>query len=165
MKYLTTVNDRTYEIEVNLEGEVVVDGQPLTIDFHPVAGQPVYSLLVNGRSYEAYVNPLDDGLQVLLQGRLYPVTVEDERTKRLRESSSGQPITKGEIHVKAPRPGLVVATLVEPGRTVERGELLIILESMKMQNELKAARSGKITRLRVKAGDSVEQNQVLMTLE
>jgi biotin carboxyl carrier protein len=165
MKYLTTVNDRTFEIEVNIEGEVVVDGQPLTIDFHPVAGQPVYSLLVNGRSYEAYVNPLDDGLQVLLQGRLYPVTVEDERTKRLRESSSGQPITKGEIHVKAPMPGLVVATLVEPGHTVEKGELLIILESMKMQNELKAVRSGKISRVRVKAGDSVEQNQVLMTIE
>jgi acetyl/propionyl-CoA carboxylase alpha subunit len=165
MKYLTTVNDRTYEIEVNIEGEVVVDGQPLTIDFHPVAGQPVYSLLVNGRSYEAYVNPLDDGLQVLLQGRLYPVTVEDERTKRLRESSSGQPITKGEIHVKAPMPGLVVATLVEPGHAVEKGELLIILESMKMQNELKAVRSGMISRVRVKAGDSVEQNQVLMTIE
>jgi len=165
MKYLTTVNDRTFEIEVNIEGEVVVDGQPLTIDFHPVAGQPVYSLLVNGRSYEAYVNPLDDGLQVLLQGRLYPVTVEDERTKRLRESSSGQPITKGEIHVKAPMPGLVVATLVEPGHAVEKGELLIILESMKMQNELKAVRSGTISRVRVKAGDSVEQNQVLMTIE
>ncbi len=165
MKYLTTVNDRTFEIEVNIEGEVVVDGQPLTIDFHPVAGQPVYSLLVNGRSYEAYVNPLDDGLQVLLQGRLYPVTVEDERTKRLRESSSGQPITKGEILVKAPMPGLVVATLVEPGHAVEKGELLIILESMKMQNELKAVRSGKISRVRVKAGDSVEQNQVLMTIE
>ena len=165
MKYLTTVNDRTFEIEVNIEGEVVVDGQPLTIDFHPVAGQPVYSLLVNGRSYEAYVNPLDDGLQVLLQGRLYPVTVEDERTKRLRESSSGQPITKGEIHVKAPMPGLVVATLVEPGHAVEKGELLIILESMKMQNELKAVRSGMISRVRVKAGDSVEQNQVLMTIE
>jgi biotin carboxyl carrier protein len=165
MKYLTTVDDLTYEIEINVEGEIVVNGQPLAIDFHPVAGQPVYSLLVNGRSYEAYVNPLDDGLQVLLQGRLYPVIVEDERTKRLRESSSGQPITKGEIHVKAPMPGLVVATLVEPGHAVEKGELLIILESMKMQNELKAVRSGKITRVRVKAGDSVEQNQVLMTIE
>jgi biotin carboxyl carrier protein len=165
MKYLTTVEDQTYEIEINVEGEIVVNGQPVGIDFHPVAGQPVYSLLVNGRSYEAYVNPLDDGLQVLLQGRLYPVTVEDERTKRLRESSSGQPVTKGEIQVKAPMPGLVVATLVEAGRQVEKGELLIILESMKMQNELKSARAGKITRVRVKAGDSVEQNQILMTLE
>jgi biotin carboxyl carrier protein len=62
-------------------------------------------------------------------------------------------------------PGLVVATLVDPGRVVEKGDLLIILESMKMQNELKAPRGGTINRVRVKAGDSVEQNQVLMTLD
>ena len=165
MKYLTTVEGRTFEIEINTEGEIVIDGQPVVVDFHPVAGQPVYSLLVNGRSYEAYVHPDDEGLQVLLRGRLYPVTVEDERTKRLRESSAGQPVTKGEIHVKAPMPGLVVATLVEPGRVVEKGDLLIILESMKMQNELKSPRGGTISRVRVKAGDSVEQNQVLMTLD
>ena len=165
MKYLTTVEDQTFELEINVDGEISVNGVPVAIDFYPVAGQPVYSLLVNGRSYEAYVNLADEGLQVLLQGRLYPVTVEDERTKRLRESSSGQPVAKGEIQVKAPMPGLVVATLVEPGRAVEKGDLLIILESMKMQNELKAVRSGTITRVRVKAGDSVEQNQALMTLE
>ncbi|MCJ7514141.1 MAG: biotin/lipoyl-binding protein [Anaerolineales bacterium] len=165
MKYLTTVEGQTFEIEVNVEGELVVDGNSVVIDFRPVAGQPVYSLLVNGRSYEAYVNPVDDGLQVMLQGRLYQVTVEDERQKRLRESSAGLPVTKGEIQVNAPMPGLVVATVVEAGQPVEKGEILAILESMKMHNELKAARAGTITRVRVKAGDSVEQNQVLMTLE
>jgi biotin carboxyl carrier protein len=165
MKYLASVEGQSFEIEVNVEGEIVVNGAPLAIDLRQVAGQPVYSLIVNGRSYEAYVNPVEDGLEVLLLGRLYLINVEDERQKRLRESSSGQPVTKGELQLKAPMPGLVVTTAVAAGQQVDKGEILVILESMKMQNELKAPRAGTVTRVRVKAGDSVDQNQVLMTLE
>ena len=64
----------------------------------------------------------------------------------------------------APMPGLVVAVPVEEGQEVQKGEDLIILESMKMQNELKAPRDGTISRIRVGPGDSVDQNQVLLTL-
>jgi biotin carboxyl carrier protein len=164
MKYVAVVQGRTFEIEVNTEGEVVVDGAELAVDFRPVSG-PVYSLIVDGRSYEAYVNTLDEGMEVLMQGTYYLIKVEDERQKRLRESYAGVVTIKGEYQLKAPMPGLIVSVTVEVGQSVQQGDLLLILESMKMQNELKAPRQGVVSRVRVSAGDSVEQNQVLLTLE
>jgi biotin carboxyl carrier protein len=71
---------------------------------------------------------------------------------------------EGEYTLKAPMPGLVVSVPVLEGQTVQRGDNLIILESMKMQNELKAPREGTIGRIRIKVGDSVDQNQSLLTL-
>ncbi len=164
MKYIATVGEESFEIEIRSGGEVLLNGRVLRADFQSVADQPVYSLLLDGQSYEASINTTESGIQVLLRGQLLDVHVEDERQRRLRESSGGQVIQSGDIHLKAPMPGLVVAVPVEPGQEVKDGENLIILESMKMQNELKAPRDGVISRLRVKPGDSVENNQVLLIL-
>jgi biotin carboxyl carrier protein len=164
MKYIATIGEQQYEIEVLSDGEILFDGKQLSADFQSVADQPVYSLLLDGQSYEASIHPTDSGIQVLLRGQLIDVRVEDERQRRLRESSGGQVIQSGDIHLKAPMPGLVVTIPVEEGQEVTSGENLIILESMKMQNELKAPRDGVITRLRVKPGDNVENNQVLLVL-
>ena len=61
-------------------------------------------------------------------------------------------------------PGLVVAVLIEEGQEVKKGQVMLILESMKMQNELKAPRDGSMGRVRVKAGESVEQRQTLLSV-
>ena len=164
MKYAATLNDRTYVIEINEDHKVIVDGQEFTVDFETVAGQPVYSLIINGHSYEAYVSPAEDGWQVLMRGNLYNLRVEDEREKRLRAAAGGVTTATGEFTLKAPMPGLIVTVPVTEGQSVQKGDNLIILESMKMQNELKAPREGTITRIKIKAGDSVEQNQILLVL-
>lgn len=164
MKYIATIGEQSYEIEILSGGEILLDGKLLSADFQSVADQPVYSLLLDGKSYEASIHPTENGIQVLLQGQLVDVRVEDERQRRLRETSGGQVIQSGDIHLKAPMPGMVVAIPVEEGQQVTSGEILIILESMKMQNELKAPRDGLINRLRVKPGDNVEPNQVLLIL-
>jgi len=164
VKYITTVGGRQYTVEINDERHVTLDGVSYEIDFVPLAGQPIYSLLIGGRSYEAYISPGDGDLQVVLRGTLYPVQVEDEREKRLRAAAGGVQETRGEFHLKAPMPGLIVAVPVEEGRAVEKGDILVILESMKMQNELKSPRAGTVTRVKVKAGDAVEQNAVMVTL-
>jgi acetyl/propionyl-CoA carboxylase alpha subunit len=164
MKYIATIGDKSFEIEILSNGEIILNGEQLTADFQSVADQPIYSLLLDGQSYEASIHPTDSGIQVLLRGQLIDVRVEDERQRRLRESSGGQVIQSGDIHLKAPMPGLVVTIPVEEGQDVASGDNLIILESMKMQNELKAPRAGVISRLRVKTGDNVEQNQVLLIL-
>ncbi len=165
MKYLARVGDKAYEIEINADDEVIVDGKRLEVDFRSVFGQPVYSLILDGHSYEAYVQPSDAGLNVLLLGQQHVVAVEDERQRRLRESSGGPVATQGEFHLRSPMPGLIVAVPVAVGQQVTRGQDMIILESMKMQNELKAPRDGVVSRIRVKPGDSVEHNQSLITLE
>jgi acetyl/propionyl-CoA carboxylase alpha subunit len=165
MKYIATLDDQTFEIEINADDQITVNGERLSIDFRSVSGQPVYSLLVNGQSYEAYVQGGETGLEVLLQGHLHIVEVEDERQRKLREASSGPVIHSGEFNLKSPMPGLIVAVPIVEGQVVVKGQDLVILESMKMQNELKAPRDGKIGRVRVRPGDSVEQSQVLVTLE
>jgi biotin carboxyl carrier protein len=164
MKYIATIDDKTYEIEINEEGEIIVDGKQIVIDFQSVANQPVFSLLMNHQSYEASISPSDLGVEVLLQGRLFHVDVEDERQRRLRESSAGATLQVGEYPLKAPMPGLVIDVPVKDGQSVKKGQDLVILESMKMQNELKAPREGVINRVRVKTGDRVDQNQVLLIL-
>lgn len=164
MKYITTVEDREFAIEVLDEKRISVNGTVYNIDFESVSGQPVFSLIVDGRSYEAYVYPGEDEWQVLLHGRLYTARVEDEREKRLRAAASGGVVETGEIHLKAPMPGLVVSIPVEEGQDVKKGQVLIILESMKMQNELKSPRDGKVSRIRVKPGESVEQKQAILSI-
>jgi len=164
MKYVVNIGDREYLVEIIDERHILLDGKPYEVDFDSVSGQPVYSLLLDGQSYESYVYPSDEGLQVLLHGTLYQATVEDEREKRLRAAAGGRVAERGEFHLRAPMPGLVVAVLVNEGQAVEQGDVLVILESMKMQNELKSPRAGTLARLRVKSGDSVEQKQTLLSV-
>jgi acetyl/propionyl-CoA carboxylase alpha subunit len=165
MKYVATLAGQVFEIEINSEDQVTVNGRNQTIDFCSVSGQPVYSLIVDGESYEAYVQPTDTDLRVLLQGQLHIVHVEDERQRKLRESSVGPALSSGEFHLNAPMAGLIVAVPIVEGELVAKGQELVILESMKMQNELKAPRDATVTRVSVRVGDSVKQNQLLVTLD
>jgi biotin carboxyl carrier protein len=164
MRYITTVEGRQYLIEVIDEKHISVDGKLYEVDFESVSGQPVYSLIVDGQSHEAYAAQGDDSWQVLLRGRLYPIVVEDEREKRLRSAAGGGVAETGEFHLKAPMPGLVVAIPIEEGQEVKKGQVLLILESMKMQNELKSPRDGTVGRLRAKVGETVEQKQTLLSV-
>lgn len=164
MRYVATIRDREYLIEIVDERHLILNGVNYEIDFESVSEQTVYSLLANNRSYEALVYSSDEGWQVLLHGSQYVVQVEDERERRLRASLGGGPPEHADFHLKAPMPGLVVAVPVNEGQNVAKGEVLVILESMKMQNELKSPRAGKVTRLRVKPGDSVEQRETLLSV-
>jgi biotin carboxyl carrier protein len=165
VKYITTIDDKTYVIEINSEREITLDGKPFSIDFLPIASPSIISLLLDGRSYEAHVNPTDAGWEVFLHGQRYLVTVEDERQRRLREVSSLQAAHRETFQLKAPMPGLIVSVPIKEGEQVERGANLVVLESMKMQNELKAPRDGEVTAIRIKPGDNVDQEQVLVVLE
>ncbi|MCL5611513.1 MAG: biotin/lipoyl-binding protein [Chloroflexi bacterium] len=164
MKYVTTVASKEYTIEVIDEKHININGQIMQVDFESVSGQPVYSMLIDGRSYESYVYEGEEDWQVLLRGRQYPVKVEDERERRLKSTFGSKAEATGEFHLKAPMPGLVVAVTVEEGQQVEKGQVLAILESMKMQNELKSPRAGTIQRIKVKAGESVEIRQTMLSV-
>lgn len=164
MRYIATVEDKQFIVEIIDEKHVSVDGKVYEVDFESVSGQPVYSLIVDGKSHEGYVAQADDNWQVLLRGRLFPITVEDEREKRLRSAAGGGVAETGEFHLRAPMPGLVVAIPVEEGQSILKGQVLLILESMKMQNELKAPRDGIVGRIRVKPGETVEQKQTLLSI-
>lgn len=164
MKYSTIVNGETFAIEINQDDEIVVDGKAYAVDFVSIGESNFYSLLIDNESFEALVEEREGQWQVLMHGDLYTVDVADERAQRLAASVGSLVPEGGDLTVSAPIPGLVVAVLVEEGQQVETGDTLVILESMKMENELKAPRAGVVERVAVKAGDSVEQRQTLMVV-
>jgi len=164
MKYITTVNDQEFEVEILDERHVAVNGKVYEVDMTAMSNQPLYSLLADARSFEGYVYESDGQWQVLMGGTLYEVTVEDEQIKRLRMAGGGGGKEKGPYLLKAPMPGLVVAVPVIEGQEVQKGDVLVVLESMKMQNELKSPKAGKVEKVKVEAGQAVEQGQVMVTV-
>ena len=98
MKYVTTIGKREFIVDILDENHVVVDDMVYEVDFDSVSDQPVYSMLVDGRSYEAYVYSSEEGWQVLLHGHLFPVVVEDEREKRLRAAAEISVAERQEFH-------------------------------------------------------------------
>ena len=165
MKYITTLDGKEYLIEIIDEHHVSINGRVQEVDFESVSGQPVYSLIIDGKSYESYVYETEEGWQVLTRGRQYNLTVEDEREKRLRAAAGSGVAESGEYHMKAPMPGLVVSISVREGDKVEKGQVILILESMKMQNERKSPKAGTVGRIRVKQGETVEQRQALLSVQ
>ena len=163
MKYLTAVNGKTYEIEINQNGRVIIDGVERKFDIRSL--QPnLYSLLIDNLSFEALVEGKDNAVNVMLGGDLFEVTVEDERERRLAAAGSGFQVEQGEISVRSPMPGLIVVVQVADGDEVTAGQALVVLESMKMENQLKAPRAGKVSKVHIQAGERVEQNRLLITL-
>jgi biotin carboxyl carrier protein len=164
MKYEVTVGENTYTVEIDEQGDVMLNGEPVEVDFGGLGQSGLYSLIVNNESFEGLVESKEGLWQVLMRGVLYEVQVADERTLLLRDRSATLVPDTGEVAIKAPMPGLVVAIPVKVGDVVEAGDNLIILESMKMQNELKVPRDGVVQEIAVEPGQSVEQNKVLVTI-
>ncbi len=164
MKYVTTIGDQTYLVEVIDEHHIMLDGKPYEVDFTAIANQPVYSLLINGRSLEANAVPTGDGWQVLLHGRMFEARAEDEQAVRARAVAHAVPDAPNEWLLRAPMPGLVVSLAATLGAEVKKGAPLVILESMKMQNELRSQKDGTVKEIRIQPGQAVEQNQVLVVV-
>jgi biotin carboxyl carrier protein len=164
MKYVAEVDGLDFPVEIIDEQHVRFGEEVLEVNLAQVSDGPLYSLVVNNESFEGYVYPDEDGWQVLLLGHFYQVRVEDERERRLRTTGETLERPGAEFVLKSPMPGLVVDVLVNEGQSVEKGQTLLILESMKMQNELRAPHAGVITRLRLKSGVSVQQKQILLNI-
>jgi biotin carboxyl carrier protein len=164
MKYLAIINDTQFTIDINRDGQVIVDDEVVNIDMRQMLDTTMYSLIINGVSHDVRMNEGDGVYLTELSGKIFEVVVEDERTRRLAGLKGGPGAITGEAIIKAPMPGVVIDVLVAQGQEVEKGEIVVILESMKMQNEFKAPRSGKVHTVRVASGDKVEQGAVMLTI-
>ncbi len=163
MKYVTTINDKTFEIDILPDGKLLVNGEPRAVDFLAL-GPAFYSIIMNHLSYELVIEERGDDVEVLMHGRLYTTKVMDERAQLLAARTALLMADSGEVAIKAPMPGLVISIPVEVGQEVKSGQTIIVLESMKMQNELKTPRDGVVSGILTEPGQSVEQNKVLVTI-
>jgi biotin carboxyl carrier protein len=122
----------------------------------------VYSVLLDGRSYEARVEETPSGLVVVIDGYRFEVSVRDPR-KLARKGGGGG--GEGVQAVTAPMPGKVVRVLAAAGEDVAAGQGLVVVEAMKMQNELKSPRAGRVLSMAAREGATVTAGEVLVTIE
>ncbi len=124
------------------------------------------SLIVDGKSYDVDVEPLgNDQVSVRVLGRVLKLDTLSERQRKLKAAQVGKLGQGGSAQIKAPMPGKIIRILVSPGDEVQEGQGLIIMEAMKMENELRAPRKGVVRDLRAQIGHSVESGTLLMVME
>lgn len=165
MKYVVLVEGKSLEVEVDGD-RVTVNGQTWNAALGSIPGTPLRYLQLDGRSCTLSIESLGRGRWVLLPpGERWEVEVLDERTHHIR-SLAGAGVQQRTAEVlKAPMPGMVVRVHAKPGDQVNAGAGLVVLEAMKMENELKAHAPGVVKSVRVTAGEAVEKGQVLVEFE
>jgi biotin carboxyl carrier protein len=155
---------RTVDIEEK-EGvlRILLDGVPHQVDAIPLEDDSV-SLLLDGRSYSLEFEQRGERMGVLVRGSVFEVELLDERRLRMRRAGARLSDTGPQI-VVAPMPGKIVRVLVGPGDQVREGQGLLVVEAMKMENELRAARAGRVLEVSVVEGTAVEAGARLCVVE
>ena len=167
MKYYVTIEDRVVEMDLDDTADgwtATIEGRTYHLDLTATSGQSLFSLIVDHASHEILVEDAPGGIEVLVGGELFRCLVQDEWERRLANIQRKSAAETGETVVRAPMPGAVVSVHVAPGAAVKRGQGLVILSSMKMENEIRAPRDGTISAVHVNEGDKVDQNADLITI-
>lgn len=165
-RYHATVGGKSVDLEVEREAEklrVVLGGKVHEIDAHKLPDGAI-SLLIDGRAFSAEFEEKGDRVSVLLRHSVFQVEVLDERRLRMR-AATGRLTTAGPQVVLAPMPGKVVRVLVKAGDDVKEGQGLVVVEAMKMENELKAVKAGRVKEVSVVEGIAVEGGARLCVVE
>ena len=165
MRYHVSVGGRTVVVE--LDGpRMLVDGAAHSAELRLMEDTPLRVLLLDGRPGVFAIESAGRGAWVLeSEGERYEVEVLDERTAHIRSIVGNSGSKPGPAVLKAPMPGLVLRVPAAPGTSVAAGASLVVLEAMKMENELKATTSGVVAAVLVTPGQAVEKGQVLLTFE
>jgi biotin carboxyl carrier protein len=166
VKLRLTVNGVEKEVELNAELKGEAQNCRFRIDKTEgtaaveTASPGVYSILVDGVSYDARVERTPEGMVVAIAGQRFDISVHDPR--RWSPKSAGG--TQGVATLTSPMPGKVVRVLVAEGDAVEAGQGILVVEAMKMQNELKALRAGHVISLTAREGATVVAGESLATI-
>ena len=166
MKIYTDSASHAFEYELKQNGDeqlIYRNGKSSAYDIR-VLGEGRYALLVGNRSYLVHMVKQNDKYHVHVGGDYFAVQVEDERTRKLKEMAQKSGSGPKEQVIKTPIPGLVLKVEVEEGQSVAKGDPLLVLEAMKMENVIKAPCACRVTEIAVKAKQTVQQDQKLLTL-
>jgi biotin carboxyl carrier protein len=167
MKVWVTLDGHDAEVEFTTIGDrlvLEVEGRKLDADFVRLPDGRVWSLLVDGRSYEVRVVKEGDELMVTWQNHTVAVEARHPLEKMLSQQTVARARSAGET-ISAPMPGAVVAIRVKQGDVVHAGQSVVVLEAMKMQNELAAHSGGVVSEILVEEKDAVSAGQALVRLK
>lgn len=179
MRYVASDGEHRVTLDVGENGHlrrIVAGDTTLDVDWQAVGGASArggadaaaghYGLIADGRSFEVYVRAVPGGasaarnFEVLIGGRPFAVRLEDARASTLA-GLAGAGHERGEVVISAPMPGLVSGVLAAAGDHVEAGQTIVVLEAMKMENDLATPRGGIVKAVRVARGQTVNQGDTL----
>lgn len=164
MKYEVEIQGREVSVQIeHRDGRVAARTGSRSYDLEVVSPEPgVYTFFAGDQVYEAGVSALEGGsLRVEIGGHLFTTRIIDRRRRRAATEHG----IEGRQNLIAPMPGKVVRVLLSPGEDVALGQGVVVVEAMKMQNEIKSPKSGRVIEVRVAEGATVNANQVLAVVE
>ena len=165
MNFVATIGDRAERVEVTgARGRyrLMIESEVWEVDARLTA-QGIYSLLIDGVSYVADVTARDGACLVGVADETYVIQVE-EATRYLIRTKAGAAAGAGPQTLTAPLPGKITHVAVEAGDTVAAGDTLLVIEAMKMENELRARAPGTVAEVRVQPGQAVNAGDVLVVI-
>ena len=163
MSYIVNVEEREYKIDLTKEAGgyvALIDGKKMNVEVAREDGDEII-IVVNNRPY---VIMLESDVRIRVNGDVYEVNVMDEQIQKLIKASP-EKFQKKDLALKAVMPGLVIDIMVKEGDPVKTGDALLVLEAMKMQNELKAPQDGTVKRVIVQKGKTVNTGDTLLVIE
>ena len=166
MKYVVEVNGRRLDIEIR-DGEAIVDGVKYSVSMQTVAGTPVRIVGVNDAVHRVVLRErvARGRYRMWLDGHRYDAEALDSRARAIRDMQASVAKPSGPAPLRAPMPGLIVQLRVKVGDTVTSGAGLVVMEAMKMENELRTVAAGKVRAVHVTVGSAVEKGALLVELE
>jgi len=166
VKYVVDVNGERVEVTIGPEG-VIVGGEALAANLADVEGTPVRQVTIGTTVHRVVArrHPTRGRYTLWVDGFRYEVDALDERTRTIRDMTAATGAPAGPAPLVAPMPGLIVRVNVQPGDVVQPGQGLVVMEAMKMENELRAAAAGRVKSVAVRAGTAVERGALLVELE
>ena len=166
MKFIVEIDGERHEVELE-DGRAQMGGTETTAALLEVAGSPVHVVTVGGKQYQAVVKREGPkGRYVLwMDGWRFELDALDARARAIRDLSAAAAGAKGPAPVVAPMPGLIVRLHVKLGDTVEADQPVVVMEAMKMENELRAKAAGTVKAIHAQPGKAVEKGTILVELE
>jgi len=164
MKLELSIGDRARNLEIERHGmqfHFRIDGRVVAADVKQVQPE-VYSVLIAGEAFEARIECGAGGLRVHIDGREFPIAIADPR--QWRRDRNQIAAAEGHQQIVSSMPGKVVRVMVRAGDAVEAGQGLLVVEAMKMQNEIKSPKAGKIERIAAQEGQTVNAGEVLAVI-
>jgi biotin carboxyl carrier protein len=175
MRFIATLHGTEHVVVVDNHGEddgvytMSLDGKSFDVDAQLMKSH-IVSALIDNHSYDVDVepassDPLDGRMAVRVRGRVVRLEMLDERRKKMLEAQSTRLDQAGACAVSSPMPGKVIKVLVDEGDDVSQGQGVIVIEAMKMENELKAPKAGKVVAIKVREGNAVDSGAVMVVIE
>ncbi|MBP6334800.1 MAG: biotin/lipoyl-binding protein [Bacteroidia bacterium] len=163
--FIVTVNSKEFQVEFEKNAKEI-NGKPFVADILEFR-KGKFHIIRDNKSFVAELvetNPEEKSFVIKVNNSNYTINVRDKYDVLLKEMGIDASLGRKVNDIKAPMPGLVLNVLVENGQSIQKGDALLILEAMKMENVLKSPADGVVRKIRITKGDKVEKNQIMIDL-